>query len=140
MPLSGTLSRRYSLSKEGSNSKSGISTGNERPGPQRTKSLKKSIQELKPVQMWDLLFESYENYGRTLVEDNVIKLSDIETWNHTAKCKILSVGLPAYSILQSFLRSAEFDSAGFLLSDGTEITSLTRTDDLLIVVGVCCCF
>lgn len=131
MPLSGTLSRRYSLSKEGSNSKSGISTGNERPGPQRTKSLKKSIQELKPVQMWDLLFESYESYGRTLVEDNVIKLSDIETWNHTAKCKILSVGLPAYSILQSLLRSAEFDSAGFLLSDGTEITSITRTDDLL---------
>ena len=54
-------------------------------------------------QMWDLLFESYENYGRTLVEDNVIKLSDIETRNHIAKCKILSVGLPAYSILQSLL-------------------------------------
>jgi len=132
MPLSGTLSRRYSLSKEGSNGKSGsISPGNEMPGPQRSKSLKKSIQEMKTMQMWDHLFESYERYGRNLVGDNIIKLSDIEEWNHTAKCKILSVGLPAYSILQNLLCSAKHDSAGFRFTDGTEITAMNRTGDRL---------
>lgn len=132
MPLSGTLSRRYSLGKDGSYGRSGsISPGNKMSGPQRTKSLKKNIQEMKPMQMWDNLFESYECNGKTLVEENVIKISDIEEWNRTAKCKILSVGLPAYSILQNLICSAKNDSAGFMFTDGTEITAISRTEDRL---------
>jgi hypothetical protein len=68
----------------------------------------------------------------SLVEDNIIKLSDIEEWNHTAKCKILSVGLPPYSILQNLLCSAKLDSAGFLFTDGIEITTMNRTEDRLL--------
>jgi len=132
MPLSGTLSRRYSLRTEGSNGKNGsVSPVSDMQGPQRTKSFKKSIQEMKPMLIWDHLFESSERIGRILVEDNVIEPSDIEEWNRTGKCKILSVGLPAYCILQNLLRSANSDSAGFLLPDGTEITSINRSEDLV---------
>lgn len=96
MPLSGTLSRQYSISRDGSYGRSGsISPSKKMAGPQRTKFLNKNIQEMKPMQTWDYIFESSECNGKTLVEENVIKISDIEEWNHTAKCKILSVGLPS---------------------------------------------
>ncbi|KAH9318487.1 hypothetical protein KI387_020256, partial [Taxus chinensis] len=131
--LSGRLSRRYSLGKEimgGINVS--ISSGNERRGPQRTKSLKKSIQELKTVQVWEHLFESCELNGRALIEENIVKLSDIEEWNRMGKCNVLSAGLPAYCILQNLLRSAKYNSGGFLFPDGTELTSLNRPEDRVL--------
>lgn len=131
--LSGRFSRRYSLNKDIMDEKDGsITPGNERRGPQRTKSLKKSIQELNTVQIWDQLFESYKSTGMALVDDDVVKVSDIEEWNRTGKCSILTTGLPAYCILKNLLHSVKYNSAGFLLSDGIELTSLNRPEDRVL--------
>ncbi|XP_057816523.1 uncharacterized membrane protein At3g27390 isoform X1 [Cryptomeria japonica] len=128
--LSGRFSRRYSLNKEIMDEKDGsIAPGNERRGPQRTKSLKKTIQELNTVQIWDQLFESYKTIGMALVDEDVVKVSDIEEWNHTGKYSVLTTGLPAYCILKNLLHSAKYNSEGFMLSDGIELTSLNRPED-----------
>ncbi|KAH9312873.1 hypothetical protein KI387_027908 [Taxus chinensis] len=111
------------------------SAGNSIPkkrAPERTKSLKRSLKELKSLQMWDRLFNSCEFYGRALVRAGVIRLSDIEDWISTGKSRILNVGLPAYSILQSLLHSVKFDSSDFLLSDGVELTKSDRAEDRVV--------
>ncbi|XP_057826028.1 uncharacterized membrane protein At3g27390 isoform X2 [Cryptomeria japonica] len=97
--------------------------------PERTKSLKKTFQRLNSVQIWDRLFHSCEFYGRALVQDGVIRFSDIEEWISTGKSRILSVGLLAYSILQTLLHPVNFDSLNFLVSDGAELTKSDRADD-----------
>lgn len=99
------LGTSYSLDKQKSN---GHNKGDHpihgKSIPERTASLKGVLQDMKSVQ-------SCELYGRTLVRDGVIRLSDLEEWNCTGKSRILSIGLPAYCILQSLLHSAKFDSA-----------------------------
>lgn len=61
-----------------------------------------------------------------MVSEGVITREDIdEAKSGKGKSRVLSIGLPAYAILQGLLRSARADSDGFVLSE------LKETDDSL---------
>ncbi|OAY86031.1 putative membrane protein [Ananas comosus] len=95
--------------------------------PSRSSSIKSGILELNPLKLLDHLFSECKRYGEILVSEGVITREDIdEAKSGKGKSRVLSIGLPAYAILQGLLRSARADSDGFVLSDGTEITSDNR--------------
>ncbi|XP_008777696.1 uncharacterized membrane protein At3g27390 isoform X2 [Phoenix dactylifera] len=97
-----------------------------------TKTLKKAIQDLRPIQIWDWLFRSCELNGRVLLAEGVIGLSDIEESIIQGNCKKLSIKLPAWCILQCLLRSAKSDSYGLLISDEVEVTNFNWPKDRVV--------
>ncbi|KAJ0972826.1 hypothetical protein J5N97_020785 [Dioscorea zingiberensis] len=118
---SSALSRPASFNKEKHDLKKTLS---------KTMSFKNKILEYKPIKLLEQLFIECKSHGETLVTQGVITTNDIEE----AKSKkdgsgIISVGLPAYCILQALLRSIKANSDGLLLSDGTEITSTNKPKD-----------
>ncbi|KAG6412790.1 hypothetical protein SASPL_125479 [Salvia splendens] len=112
------------------------SVSNSRPGSfkkalSRTSSLMAPMVELKPLELADALFEECRRQGGAMASEGMITLEDIEDdKNDKSGGGVLSVGLPAYCILQALLRSAKADITGILLSDNvTEITSSNRPSD-----------
>lgn len=51
-----------------------------------------------------------------MVSEGLVTVRDIEDAKSGKDSRVISIGLPAYSILQTLLRSAKADSAGILLS------------------------
>ncbi|CAM6089830.1 unnamed protein product [Calypogeia fissa] len=100
----------------------------------QSKSLRKTIQEVKVVQVWDNLFLNMDKLGKELVRAGVFKASDLEEWLKASKkdkSKMISVGLPACSTLNSVIYTAKSGVPGILLYDGTEITVYNRPQDRL---------
>ncbi|KAK6128305.1 hypothetical protein DH2020_037960 [Rehmannia glutinosa] len=99
--------------------------------PSRTSSINAPMLELKPLELADALFKECQHYGEAMVLEGLITLQDIEDAKINKDCGgVISIGLPAYSLLQALLRSAKADSNGILLSDNvTEITSSNRPKD-----------
>lgn len=96
---------------------------------ERSRTLRKAIQQYKPVQVWDWLFKSCEVNGRILLRDGLINIKDIEECIKTGNCKKLGIKLPAWSILQCLLISAKSDSSGLVISDDLELTRINSPRD-----------
>ncbi|KAF8703502.1 hypothetical protein HU200_032310 [Digitaria exilis] len=115
---SATISRPSSFNKDKQEGK--------RP-PSRVTSFKNSIDEFNPFKLLDHLFTECRRQGEELVNKGLIIMKDIEeTKSGKVGSGVLNVGLPAYVILNALLRSAEANSDGLVLSDGSEITSDNR--------------
>ncbi|XP_039131339.1 uncharacterized membrane protein At3g27390 isoform X2 [Dioscorea cayenensis subsp. rotundata] len=99
--------------------------------PQQSKTLKKAIQQLEPIQIWDWLFRSCELNGRILMSEGLIRLADIEECIIKGRCKKLSIRLPAWCILHCLLQSAKSDSHGLLIY-GVELTDFNWPKDKVL--------
>ncbi|KAK6928438.1 hypothetical protein RJ641_007029 [Dillenia turbinata] len=99
-----------------------------------TGSIRGPILELKPMELLDSLFKECQHYGEEFVTEGLITPKDIEDSKSTnGGSRVISVGLPAYGILQTILRSVKANSSGILLSDNvTEITSSNRPKDKVV--------
>ncbi|CAA2969801.1 uncharacterized membrane At3g27390-like isoform X2 [Olea europaea subsp. europaea] len=98
--------------------------------PSRTTSLSAPMIELKPLELANSLFEECQRRGEVLVSKGIITLKDIEdAKNKKGSGKVISIGLPAYCILQALINSVKANSTGILLSDNTEITTSNRPKD-----------
>lgn len=89
---------------------------------ERSKTLKFTIQQYKPMQVWDWLFKSCEENSRMLLREGLIDVNDIGECIVKGNCKKLSVKLPAWSIFQCLLASAKSNSSGLVISDEIELT------------------
>ncbi|KAL4017749.1 hypothetical protein IC575_021314 [Cucumis melo] len=99
--------------------------------PSLTDLVKTLILELKPLELLDRLFNECKRQGEIVVSNGLITLEDIEHAKSNNDITVISIGLPAYCILQTILRSAKADSAGLLLNDNvTEITTANRPQDV----------
>ncbi|KAH9743803.1 transmembrane protein [Citrus sinensis] len=98
--------------------------------PSRTSSLRKPI-DLKPLELLERLFKECQRHGEIWVSEGLITAKDIEDAKSNSGSQVVSIGLPAYCLLQALLRSAMANSPGILLSDSvTEITSSNRPKDV----------
>uniref|UniRef100_A0A5B6Z3C0 Transmembrane protein n=1 Tax=Davidia involucrata TaxID=16924 RepID=A0A5B6Z3C0_DAVIN len=99
--------------------------------PPRTVSLRNPMIELKPLELIDRLFKECQHHGEIMVSEGLITIKDIEdAISNQDSSRVISIGLPAYCLLQTLVRSAKANSAGILLSDYiTEITSTNRPKD-----------
>lgn len=97
----------------------------------RTSSFSGPMVDLKSLELVDALLKECQHYGEIMVSEGIITLKDIEdAKSNKDSGKIISIGLPAYCILQVLMRSAKANSAGILLNDNvTEITSTNRPKD-----------
>ncbi|KAL0662477.1 hypothetical protein Bca4012_099314 [Brassica carinata] len=78
----------------------------------------------------EALFEECRKYGETMVTKGIINSKDIEEAKSSKGSQVISIGLPAYSLLNELLRSIKSNSTGLLLGDGvTEITTRNRPKD-----------
>ena len=68
------------------------------------------------MQLLEHLFVEFKRYGDSLVAEGVITRNDIEDCR-SGKDTVISIGLPAYCILQALFRSAKANSDGLLLSE-----------------------
>ncbi|EYU34768.1 hypothetical protein ABFS82_11G133400 [Erythranthe guttata] len=107
-----------------------------RPGsfkkpPSRTSSMNAPMLDLKPLELVDALLDECQRHGEVMASEGIITFKDIEDAKHNKDSGgVISIGLPAYCILQSLIRSANANSPGILLSDDvTEITSSNRPKD-----------
>lgn len=91
----------------------------------RTPSEKKKA--LNAVLIWDNFFKGCQHVGKELLMKGAITTTDLDAWQQS-KNKIVTVGIPAYVLLDCFLRSIKGGSAGFLMSDNVELTSLNRPE------------
>ncbi|XP_038889221.1 uncharacterized membrane protein At3g27390-like [Benincasa hispida] len=99
--------------------------------PSLTDLVKNLILELKPLELLDRLFKECKRQGEIVVSNGLITLEDIEHARSNNDITVISIGLPAYCILQTILRSAKADSTGLLLNDNvTEITTANRPQDV----------
>ncbi|KAL0327921.1 UNVERIFIED_CONTAM: putative membrane protein [Sesamum calycinum] len=125
MRPSGGLEKRRSLDmkndREGSWSSKLVSQG--------SRTLKQAIQQYTPMQVWDWLFKSCEVDGKTLVQEGLINVKDIQDCIVKGDCKKLGIKLPAWSILQCLLRSAKSGSSGLIISDQVELTKFNLPRD-----------
>lgn len=64
--------------------------------------------------------------GEILVSEGLIRVQDIEDAKSSNGSRVIGVGLPAYCLVQTLLRSAKADSAGILLSK-SKLRSSTST-------------
>lgn len=101
--------------------------------PSRSESLKNPMVELKPLEMLDGLFAECRKQGELLASQGFITLKDIEDCkSNKTSGRVVSVGLPAYCLLQTILRSVKANSTGLLLSDNvTEVSSSNRPKDVV---------
>ncbi|XP_023518197.1 uncharacterized membrane protein At3g27390-like [Cucurbita pepo subsp. pepo] len=99
--------------------------------PSLTDLVKNIMLELKPLELLDNFSKECKRQGILIVSKGLITLEDIEHAKSNNDTTVLSIGLPAYCLLQMIIRSAKADSAGLLLSDeATEITSENRPQDI----------
>ncbi|KAK3183707.1 hypothetical protein Dsin_030993 [Dipteronia sinensis] len=105
------------------------SHGSSKNPPSRTVSLKNRI-DVKPLELLHGLFKECQRHGENMVRDGIITVKDIEDTKPNSGSKVVSIGLPAYCLLQALLRSAKMNSPGIMLMDNvTEITSSNRPKD-----------
>ncbi|XP_059670043.1 uncharacterized membrane protein At3g27390-like isoform X1 [Cornus florida] len=125
--------KKAELSRGNSCAASFSSLDSFRNSPSRTASLKTPLVELKPLEVFliDSLFKECQHQGEIMASEGLITLKDIEDAKSSKDSgRVISVGLPAYCLLQMLLRSANANSAGLLLSGNvTEITSTNRPED-----------
>ncbi|XP_020531299.1 uncharacterized membrane protein At3g27390 isoform X2 [Amborella trichopoda] len=128
-PSSGPLERNTSIEMQMNELKNGKVGPGKKLVSERSRTLKKVIQELRPMQVWDWLFESGGLNGGMLLQEGLITVEDIEECVRGGSCRKLSIRLPAYCILQCLVRSAKSDSYGLLLNDEVELTSYNSPKD-----------
>lgn len=68
------------------------------------------------MQVLDNLFEACQDNGEMLVSEGLITLQDIEDAKSGEGSRVVDIGLLAYCLLQTLLRSSKAGSAGILLS------------------------
>ncbi|WOL14363.1 hypothetical protein Cni_G23143 [Canna indica] len=124
VPLRGnSFSTHSSIRRENQDQKNPLS---------RASSFKDIIPELKPLKLLDHLFSECKRHGEIMIAEGIITHEDIkESRLNKGGSRILSIGLPAYSILQTLLFSAKTDSDGLVLSDNNEITTENRPKDTI---------
>ncbi|KAM0949980.1 putative membrane protein [Dioscorea sansibarensis] len=91
----------------------------------KTPSMK--MQELKAVVIWEGFFKACEDLGKELVRVGAIRECDLVAWQNS-KNKIVNIGLPSYVFLQCFIHSIKSGSAGFVMHDNVELTSMNRPE------------
>ncbi|KAL3753128.1 hypothetical protein ACJRO7_000514 [Eucalyptus globulus] len=96
---------------------------------QQSRTLKRAIQQYRPVQVWDWFFKSCEVNGRILLHEGLIDVKDIEDCILKGNCKKLGIKLPAWSILQCLLASAKSETDGLLIFDDVELTMMNGPRD-----------
>ncbi|XP_019458168.1 PREDICTED: uncharacterized membrane protein At3g27390 isoform X1 [Lupinus angustifolius] len=94
--------------------------------PSHSYSMKNNITELKSLELFDCLFKECKNVGEKMVSEGLITQKDIEEARSGKGNRIISIGLPAYCLLQGLLRSAKVNSVGLLISNDTELTTSNR--------------
>ncbi|XP_024537062.1 uncharacterized membrane protein At3g27390 [Selaginella moellendorffii] len=98
-----------------------------------SKSLKRSIQDVKMVQVWEHMFKSCCEHSKDLIHKGVLKTSDLEEYlSDKSKNKLIAVKLPAYSLLMNLIFSAKSSSTGLVLYSGLELTVFNRPEDRLL--------
>ncbi|CAK9166483.1 unnamed protein product [Ilex paraguariensis] len=105
------------------------------PALSSSRSVREQIQEVKMVQVWGSMMRSCEMRGKELLDANAIAPSDLYDWlkaKNGNEAPIVGIGLPCYSLLQTFLHSIKVGSDGLLLIDNLEITHLNRPHDILL--------
>ncbi|KAI3463064.1 hypothetical protein Pfo_019727 [Paulownia fortunei] len=123
--------KKKTLSRTTSHSTSFSRPSSFKNPPSHTSSMNASMLELKPLELADALFKECQHHGEVMASEGIISLNDIEdAKNNKDSGRVISIGLPAYCILRSLLRSAKANATGILLSDNvTEITSSNRPKD-----------
>ncbi|XP_078440772.1 putative membrane protein At3g27390 isoform X2 [Wolffia australiana] len=94
----------------------------------RSVSFKNSVLELNPLKLLEHLFAECEVYGEELISKGLITAEEVGDYSKAGK-GVVRVGLPAYAILRTLLRSAAAEAEGILLSDETEITASNKPRD-----------
>lgn len=99
--------------------------------PSRSGSVRAPMIELKPLELLDSFFQECRRQGEFLVLEGLITVKEIEDAKSAKESgMVISIGLPAYCLYQSLLRSAKANSSGLLLADNvTEINTLNRPKD-----------
>ncbi|KAJ8642776.1 hypothetical protein MRB53_004524 [Persea americana] len=99
--------------------------------PSRSTSFAKSIIEIKLLELLDRLFDEFKLHGEYLIREELLSSTDIDDYkSNKVGSRIISIGVPAYCILEVLLHSAKANSDGLLLSDNaTEITTENRPKD-----------
>lgn len=72
---------------------------------------------LSSLKLLDSLFKACQHHGETMVCEGIITSTDIEDAKSSKGSQVISIGLPAFCILEALLRSAKANSAGLLLSE-----------------------
>ncbi|XP_068665696.1 uncharacterized membrane protein At3g27390-like isoform X2 [Aristolochia californica] len=100
--------------------------------PSRSSSFANAIVEFKLLDLLDKLLLEFKQQGEALVQEGLITYKDVEEHKSSKSGNhLLSIGLPAYCILQALVGSANANSDGLLLSDNTEITTRNRPKDAI---------
>ncbi|KAH8519318.1 hypothetical protein H0E87_000928 [Populus deltoides] len=98
--------------------------------PSRGVSFNHPMVDLKPLELLDRIFKECQHHGEIFVSEGLITQQDINDAKSGKGSRVISIGLPAYCILQALLRSVKANSVGILLNDNvTEITSTNRPKD-----------
>ncbi|MBA0630554.1 hypothetical protein Godav_002641 [Gossypium davidsonii] len=97
--------------------------------PARMDSLTNTRIDLKPLELLEGLFKECRRHGEKMVSERLITSKDIEEAKLTKGSRVIGIGLPAYCLLQTLLRSVNNNRSGILLSDNTEITATNRPKD-----------
>ncbi|KAA3464114.1 putative membrane protein [Gossypium australe] len=97
--------------------------------PARMDSLTNTRIDLKPLELLGGLFKECWRHGEKMVSERLITSKDIEEAKLTKGSRVIGIGLPAYCLLQTLLRSVNNNRSGILLSDNTEITATNRPKD-----------
>ncbi|XP_016449895.1 putative membrane protein At3g27390 isoform X2 [Nicotiana tabacum] len=122
--------RKKTASRTSSRSASFSRPESFRNPPSRTNSINAPMVELKPLELLDGLFTGCQYHGEIMVSKGVITQKDIEdAKSNRDSGQVINIGLPAYCILQTLIRSAKANSTGLLINDGTEVTSTNRPRD-----------
>ncbi|XP_004489561.1 uncharacterized membrane protein At3g27390-like isoform X2 [Cicer arietinum] len=118
--------RRVEISQTNSDTNSISKTKSLTKTISRTISLTNNIAELKPFELLDGLCKECLQLGETLVSQGLITHDDIQEAMFGKESRVISIGLPAYCLLQALLRSIKADSPGILITDDTELTTTNR--------------
>ncbi|XP_076903774.1 putative membrane protein At3g27390 [Bidens hawaiensis] len=99
--------------------------------PSPSSSFTAPMVELKPLVLLDSLFQECRRQGEFMVLEGLITVKEIDdAKSGKASGRVISIGLPAYCLFQTLLRSANANSAGILLEDNvTEINTTNRPKD-----------
>lgn len=68
------------------------------------------------LQLLEALFVECRKFGEVLATKGLINSKDIEEARSSKGSQVISVGLPAYSLLHEILRSVKANSVGLILS------------------------
>lgn len=85
------------------------------------------------------MFSECKHYGESLIGEGVIAPEDIKE-SRSGKgggSRIVSIGLPAYSILQALLVSAKRDSDGLILSKEAYCITLVLDKQRMLLPNLC---